>query len=149
MIIDKLSNSKQYYGLSESIEKALKYLQETDLAKSEIGKYEIEGKNIFAIVSEYETKNKEQGKWEAHRKYLDIQFVIFGKEMIGYAPINEMKTKIEYNEEKDILFLEGEGDYLSVNEGTFALFAPEDVHKPGIRAGNQQYVKKIVVKILV
>lgn len=148
MIIDKLSNAEQYYGLSQRIEKALKYLKDTDLAKLEIGKYEIEGKNIFAVVSEYETKNIEQGRWEAHRNYLDIQFLISGKEKIGYASINEMKVNVEYNEEKDVLFLEGEGDFLSVKDGTFALFAPEDVHMPCIKIENNQNVKKIVVKIL-
>jgi YhcH/YjgK/YiaL family protein len=149
MIIDKLRNAKQYYGLSKNIEKALEYLVNTDLVKLEIGKHEIQGKYIFAIVSEYQTKDHEQGKWEAHKKYLDIQYVISGKEMIGYAPINKMKTSIDYNEEKDVLFLEGRGDYLSVNDGTFALFAPEDVHMPGINAEIEHYVKKIVVKILV
>ena len=149
MIIDNLSNAKQYYGIGERIERSLKYLEITDLAKLEIGKHEIDGKNIYALVSEYDTKNLEQGKWEAHRKYLDIQFVISGKEKIGYCHINEMKMKIEYNEDKDILFLEGNGDYLSVNEGTFAIFAPEDVHMPGIKAENQQQVKKIVIKILI
>ena len=148
MIIDSLSNAKQYYGISERVEKAFKYLQGEDLAKLEIGKYEIDGKNIFATVYEYKPKNIEQGKWEAHKKYLDIQFVICGKEKMGYASINEMKISSEYNEEKDILFLEGEGDYLSVNEGTFALFAPDDAHMPGIEAGKGQNVKKIVVKVL-
>lgn len=149
MIIDKLRNAKQYYGISKRVEKALKYLENTDLTKLEVGKYEIDGKNIFVMVSEYETKSIEQGKWEAHRKYIDIQYVVSGKEKIGYAPIDEMKMKIDYNEEKDVLFLEGTGDYLSVNEGTFALFAPEDVHMPGINAKDLHHVKKIVVKILV
>ncbi|MBU3191023.1 YhcH/YjgK/YiaL family protein [Clostridium bowmanii] len=148
MIIDKLSNAKQYYGLSKRIEKALKYLENTDLSKLEVGKYEIDGKNIYVSIAEYETKNIEQGKWEAHRKYLDIQFIIFGKEKMGYAPINEMKMKNEYNQEKDILFLEGDGNYLVANEGTFILFAPEDAHMPGIKACEQQFVKKAVVKIL-
>ena len=149
MVIDKLSNAEQYYGLSDRIGKALKYLQNTDLKNIEIGKHEIEGKNIFVVVSEYETKNIEQGKWEAHRKYIDIQYVVSGKEKIGYACINEMKVIGEYSEEKDVLFLEGEGDFLLVNEGTFALFAPQDVHMPGIQVNSGQHVKKIVVKILV
>ena len=149
MVIDKLSNAKQYYGLSTRIEKALKYLENTDLANLKVGKYEIDGKNIFAIVSEYEAKNIEEGKWEAHREYLDIQYVVSGKEKIGYASINEMKMIGEYNNEKDVLFLCGEGDLLLVNEGTFALFAPQDVHMPGIQATSWKHVKKIVVKILV
>jgi len=56
MIIDKLCNAGQYYGFSQRVEKALKYLEQTDLEQIEIGKYEIEGKNIFAIVSEYGTR---------------------------------------------------------------------------------------------
>jgi YhcH/YjgK/YiaL family protein len=149
MIINNLSNAKQYYGLSHNIEKALKYLKYTDLINLKVGKHEIDGKNIFAVVSEYETKNVEQGKWEAHRKYLDIQYVVSGKEKIGYAQINEMKMNIEYNEDKDVIFLEGKGDFLSVNAGTFALFAPEDAHMPGVTSGTLQGVKKIVIKILV
>jgi len=149
MVIDKLSNAGLYYGLSKRIEKALKYVKETDLENIEIGKYEIDGENIFAIVSEYETKDLTQGKWEAHRKYIDIQFVISGKEKIGYAAINEMELDTQYNQEKDVLFLNGTGDYLSVNQGTFAIFEPDDVHMPGIIAEIQQYVKKLVVKILV
>ncbi|MGV8981265.1 YhcH/YjgK/YiaL family protein [Clostridium sp.] len=148
MVIDKLSNAKQYYGLSARIEKALKYLQNTDLENIKIGKYEIDGKNIFAIVSEYEAKNLDEGKWEAHREYLDIQYVVSGKEKIGYAGINEMKMIGEYNEAKDVLFLAGEGDLLLVSEGTFAIFAPQDAHMPGIKVNNGQHVKKVVVKIL-
>ena len=149
MVIDKLSNAEQYYGLSDRIEKALKYLVNADLENIEIGKHEIQGKDIFVVVSEYETKNVEQGKWEAHRKYIDIQYVVSGEEKIGYGNINEMKIIDEYNEEKDVLFLEGKGDLLLVNKGTFALFAPQDVHMPGIQLNNGQHVKKIVVKILV
>ncbi|MBU3099577.1 MULTISPECIES: YhcH/YjgK/YiaL family protein [Clostridium] len=149
MIINKLSNAEQYYGISQRIEKGLKYLKDTDLANLEIGKYEIDGKNIIAVVSEYETKDIEKGKWEAHKKHIDIQFVVSGKEKIGYAYINEMEVSSEYNEEKDVIFLKGEGDMLLVNEGTFAIFAPEDVHMPTINAGNRNHVKKVVVKILV
>jgi len=148
MVIDKLSNAKQYYGLSGRIEKSLKFLQSTDLEKLEIGKHEIDGKNIFVVVSEYDAKDFKQGKWEAHKNYLDIQYVVSGKEKIGYASIDEMKMIGEYNKDKDVLFLQGEGDLLLVNEGTFALFAPQDAHMPGIKVNNGEHVKKIVVKIL-
>ncbi|MBU3112195.1 YhcH/YjgK/YiaL family protein [Clostridium lacusfryxellense] len=148
MVIDKLSNAAQYYGLSGRIEKALKYLQNTDLKNLEIGKHEIDGKNIFVAVSEYDAKDIELGKWEAHKNYLDIQYVVSGKEKIGYASIDEMKMVGEYNKVKDVMFLEGEGDLLLVNEGTFAIFAPQDAHMPGIKVNAGQHVKKIVVKIL-
>ena len=129
------------YGNSTETSGVVRILKDLD--------FEIQGKDIFVVVSEYETKNVEQGKWEAHRKYIDIQYVVSGEEKIGYGNINEMKIIDEYNEEKDVLFLEGKGDLLLVNKGTFALFAPQDVHMPGIQLNNGQHVKKIVVKILV
>ena len=149
MIINKLSNAEQYYSVSKRIEIALKYLKNTDLAKLEPGKYEIDGKNVLAVVSEYETKDIEKGKWEAHKNHIDIQFVVSGREKIGYTHINEMKPDSEYNEVKDVIFLKGEGDMLLVNEGTFAIFAPEDAHMPGINVEDSQHVKKVVVKIVV
>ena len=149
MIIDKLSNAGQYYGVSQRIERALKYLEVTDLVNLEIGKHEIDGKNIFAVVSEYETKSLDAGKWEAHKNHIDIQFVVSGREKIGYEYINDMKVSSKYNEEKDVFFFKGEGNLLLVNKGTFAIFAPDDVHMPGINVENGQRVKKVVVKILV
>lgn len=148
MVVDNLIYAKQYYGLGVRIEKALKYLESTDLLQLEIGKHEIEGNNIFAIVSEYKTKNIEQVKWEAHKEYLDIQYVIKGKERIGYSSINEMEVMVEYNEEKDILFVEGQGDFVTVNEGTFIIFAPNDVHMPGVCFEKPLHVKKVVIKVL-
>lgn len=67
MIIDKLSNSNLYSGLGERINKAFAYLKETDFIKMELGKYEIEGDNVFALVNEYTTKDENEGKLEAHK----------------------------------------------------------------------------------
>lgn len=126
MIVDKLSNAKQYYKLDFRIEKAFKYIINTDLSQIKEGKYKIDGDDIFAVVSEYETKKIEKGLWEAHRKYIDIQYIISGKEKIGYACIEDMKSSIDYDEKNDILFVKGQGDYITVNEGTFVLFTPKD-----------------------
>ena len=149
MIVDKISNAKQYYKLGFRIEKALKYLKDTDLSQIKTGKYQIDGHNIFAVVLEYETKNLEQGLWEAHRKYIDIQYIISGKEKMGYSCIDDMKIPIEYEEKNDIIFFEGQGDYITINEGAFALFTPNDVHMPSIKVDNPQCVKKLLIKILV
>lgn len=68
MIIDKLANAHLYFGLGERINKALTYIKETDFSKMELGKYEIDGDNIFALVNEYKTKDQNEGKLEAHKK---------------------------------------------------------------------------------
>ncbi|HEY8891189.1 MAG TPA: YhcH/YjgK/YiaL family protein [Clostridium sp.] len=149
MIVDKLSNAEQYYKLGPRIEKAFKYIKNIDLSQIEIGKYQIDDDKIFAVVSEYETKNLEKGLWEAHRNYIDIQYIITGKEKMGYSCIDDMKPLIEYEENKDVLFVKGQGDYITINEGAFALFTPNDAHMPSIKVNNTQFVKKLLVKILV
>lgn len=147
MIIDHISKSELYIKLGSRIAKAFKYLAETDFSKLEPGKYEIGENNVYAIVQQYETKPVESGKWEAHRKYIDIQYIVCGEEQIGYAHIDDLKVSEAYNEEKDFLFLEGSGSMLHCKPGTFILFAPQDAHMPCLAVGKPAPVKKVVMKI--
>jgi len=147
MIIDKLENASLYYGISQKIAAALKYLKNADLTEFQNGKYEIEGDNIFVIVQEYNTKPLSEGKFEAHRKYIDIQYMIKGKEKMGYVSVDKLKPITQYDEEKDIIFFEGDGDFIAVDEGFFVIFHPQDAHMPGIEIEASQYVKKAVIKI--
>ena len=149
MIVDKLSNAHLYSGLGERIKKAFAYLKETDFSKMELGKYEIDGDNIFALVNEYSTKDQSEGKLEAHKKYIDVQFVAKGNELMGYAPLENQKVIDEYNGQNDIIFFSGEKSFTQVNEGMFAIFFPTDVHLPGIKLNEKTYVKKVVVKVKV
>ena len=149
MIIDKLKNAPLYYGISEKIATALKYLENTDLAGFQNGKYEIEGDDIFVLIQDYHTKPLSEGKFEAHRKYIDIQYIIKGTEKMGYTNVHKLKSATEYDETKDIIFFESDGDLVTVEEGFFAIFAPEDAHMPGIESKTSEYVKKAVIKIMV
>lgn len=149
MIIDKLSNSHLYSSLSERITKALAYLKQTDFSKLELGKYEIDGDNIFALVNEYNTKDQSDGKLEAHKKYIDVQFVAKGSELMGYVPLENQKVINEYNEQNDIAFFDGERSFIKVDEEMFAIFFPTDLHMPGIKVNNSEYVKKVVIKVKV
>jgi YhcH/YjgK/YiaL family protein len=149
MIIDKLKNASFYYGISEKITTALKYLQNTDLSEFQNGKYEREGDDIFVIVQDYNTKPLSEGKFEAHRKFIDIQYIIKGVEKMGYVNVNNLNPTTEYDEEKDIIFLEGDGDFVTVDEDFFTIFTPEDAHMPEIESKFSKYVKKAVVKIRV
>lgn len=147
MILDNIKNASLYYNLSERIQLGLKYLQETDLSKLEPGKYEIDGTNVYAAVSSYETRTMDLVKWEAHRKYIDIQYIIEGSEKMGYSYITEMNSPTEYNEAKDVLFYQGNGDFVTVRSGNFAIFFPEDVHAPNMAVDTPSAVKKVVVKV--
>ena len=147
MIIDKIENANLYKNLGERISKAFDYIKKTDLKNLQPGKYEIEGENIFALISEYQPKPESEGKLEAHRKYIDVQYVISGEERMGYAPLNKQEIIEKYKEENDIMFFKGEKSYTKVEEGMFAIFFPVDLHMPGINTGKSSHVKKLVIKV--
>jgi YhcH/YjgK/YiaL family protein len=149
MIADLLENTDVYLSLDDRLAVGLRYLQTTDLSSLPVGKYEIEGKDVFAMVSEYNSKNPADAKWEAHKNYADIQFIVSGVEKMGYAPLDTMKVTESYNPEKDITFLSGSGDYITVKPGMFVVFFPQDAHQPCVAANGSVPVKKVVVKVLV
>jgi YhcH/YjgK/YiaL family protein len=147
LIIDKLSNVKQYDGLHPRIKKGLHYLVDTNLDGLVAGTYEIEEDKVIVIIQEYETKLLEQCRWESHYHYTDIQYIIKGEEKMGYTNIENTQV-VEAYEEKDLMFLEGNGDYIHVKEGYFAIFTPQDAHMPCICTNKPQFIKKAVVKVL-
>ena len=149
MIADNIKNAQQYFSYGERFQKALEYLQVTDFGLIENGTHELDGKNIFAIVSEYDTKPHEEGKWESHFKYYDVQFVARGEEKIGYVFKDKVKLLQEYNADNDFMLWEGEGDFLTAKAGDFLILGPDDVHMPSIQINGPSKVKKVVVKVLI
>lgn len=149
MIVDKIENRNLYSAISSDIQKALDYLAETDFSEIEDGKYEIDGENIFALVSSYKSKDLSQGKPESHRNHIDIQFVYSGEEFIGYAPLADQKIVEQYNDTNDITFYDCDQSLCLIQKNMFAIFFPTDIHMPGIRVNNSVLVKKVVVKVKV
>ncbi|MDD3840289.1 MAG: YhcH/YjgK/YiaL family protein [Clostridia bacterium] len=149
MIIDRLENKNLYSGLGNNVAKALDFLKNSDFSNMSPGRYEIDGEDVFAMVSEYQTKPKQEGVWEAHRRYIDIQFVADGIEGIGYSHLSELEITQDYDSDGDCLLLAGEGDFFVAKKGTFAILYPEDGHMPGIEVEQPSKVKKVVVKVLV
>lgn len=150
MIFDRLSNCEQYYSLNEKFKKAFEFLKNTDLVHLDEGSYEIDGKNIYANVQSVDLKPVEEKKWEVHRKYIDIQYVITQKEKMGYGILEDFKTIIEkYDDNRDVEFLDGEKfNFVDVNCGYFVIFYPNDVHAPMLRVDKAEKIKKVIVKIL-
>ncbi len=147
MIIDKLENADFYKGENVNLEKGFEYLKNADLANLEIGRYEIDGKNVFALISEYESKAHQDCRLEAHQAYADIQYIVSGREAIGFAPLNGQTLTSEYNPEKDIAFFSGETTQLILETGMFAVFFPQDVHRPCMQISDPEKVRKVVVKV--
>lgn len=138
-----------YYKNKERWDKVFEFLKNNDLSTLEIRRFDIDNDNLYATVSEYTTKNEEDAKYEAHRKYIDVQYVIKGQELIGLAPINNrLETLEDYDPGRDIEFLTVKGGInLKADPGRFFLFFPEDAHCPGMKDGENSTVKKIVVKV--
>jgi YhcH/YjgK/YiaL family protein len=148
MIKDTLNYIGFYKNLSPNMATAIAYLVETDFSQLEPGKYAVSGDDVFVMVSQSTTRPLSEGKWEAHRKYIDIQCVISGREQIGYANIDQMRVVLPYDGDKDILFLDGPcDDELVLLPGDFTILWPQDAHRPGIAVGEPSTVKKAVVKV--
>jgi YhcH/YjgK/YiaL family protein len=148
LIIDTLNNATMYYALGPRLERALRFLQVLDPAQVTLGRHEIAGEQVYALVQEYDSKPLEEGFWEAHRSYLDVQYVASGVERIGYAALGSLQAG-EYDAEKDFVKLEGEGQLITVPAGTFVILAPQDAHMPGMAADGPEPVMKVVVKVQV
>ena len=153
MLKDNIKNAKTYYNVSKRIEIGLKYLENTDFSKVKSGKYEVLGKEVFAIVQDYLSKPKNDAKFEAHRKYIDIQYIIEGEEQMGFSNIDNFTDLAAYDEEKDIVFLTQKpntiSEFIKVKENEFVIFSSTDAHMPSIAINNPKYVKKVVVKVFI
>jgi len=130
-------------------DKAFSFLKENNLPGLEIKRHEIDGTDVYAPVSEYITKNEEDARYESHVRYADIQYVISGKELIGIAPAEDLKDVLEpYNETNDIKFMTvGKIHNRIANPDKFFIFFPDDLHRPGLKDGENSTVRKIVVKV--
>jgi biofilm protein TabA len=149
MIMDSIGNAAIYRSVSPGIRAALEFLARKDLAALEIGRHDIDGDKVYALVQQYETRPREKGKWEAHRRYIDVQYVAAGIETMGYAPLDKLTVTQPYAEEKDCLLLSGEGSFLTVPEKTFVVFFPQDAHMPCLAFAAPVPVRKVVVKVAV
>lgn len=153
MLKDNIKNSKNYTNLPDRVKVGLKYLAEADFCHMENGKYPISDDEIFAIIQDYLSKPIEEGKFEAHKKYIDIQYIIKGEEQIGVDNINNFTDSTPYDDQKDIIFLtpkdKDSASYIKLKENDFAIFMPQDAHKPSLSIKNSSYVKKAVIKVLI
>ena len=100
-------------------------------------------------MQEYTTRAADQCVWEAHRKYIDVQFVVAGVERMGYANLAQMRERDAYDASARRRLLRARRvEFVTIRAGTFAIFGPEDVHSPGHAAGAPGLVRKVVVKAI-
>lgn len=149
MVFDTIEKLDQYAALSTNLNKAIKYIKQTNLNELTLGKHEVITDEVFVIVSEYKTKDADVCKPEAHIGYIDIQVLLSGEELIGYAPLKKQKVDVAYNADNDVVFYKSKTNKLKILPGEFAIFFPHDIHQPGVKVNEEQMVKKAVVKVKV
>jgi biofilm protein TabA len=150
VVFDQLGNASFYSFANPLIVRGLEFLKANDPGSLPLGRTEIDGDRVFALVQEYSTRLEKDCFWEAHRKYIDIQYLVAGKEAIGYAPLDQMQVLQTYDAGKDMMKLSGEGMVLELRGGDFAIFFPHDSHKPCMASGGVGApVRKVVVKVAV
>jgi len=150
MVIDTLENAALYYNLGPKFVKAFRYLTDTDFTQVAKGKYEIDGTDVIAIVNEYDTVPASGEQMEAHKKYIDVQYIVSGEELIGHDLLQGQSPSKAYDETSDYwLFGEAPSFFSKLEQGMFAIFFPTDLHMPNIRVKEATPVKKVVMKVSV
>lgn len=149
MVYDSLNNFTNYLCLHPHFTGVLAFLKSYEGIMPDLmpGSYDINSRGAFASVSEYESKPESEGFLEYHKKFIDIQIVVAGRERIGIAHKDHCRDQ-EYLEEKDLGKVEGIADFIVMDTNNFAIFFPQDAHMPQISCTDQrEKVKKVVFKI--
>lgn len=149
MVIDKLENAYLYAGLSAKIRRGLEVLKDKKLSAKKDGRYEVEGDELYYMIQRYTTKPIEEGRLEAHKKYIDIQFAAEGEEMIGHSEISQLNIDKPYDEAKDVAFYEAPEKINTIKLGKemFCILFPQDGHIPGCQMDGPSEILKVVVKV--
>ena len=151
MIVTDLEHASGQIALTPALQKAFDFLRQLHGQTPADGRAEIDGQQVYALFQSYETRGGEP-KFEAHRKYLDIQYVAAGEEVIGWAFIDSMAVDVPYDEAKDVCLghvSPSEMTPVRLSAGQLAVLYPSDAHAPKLAAGAPVAVKKIVVKVAV
>lgn len=150
MIVADLDHIEQQLSMTPALKKAIDFLRRLDIDGLTEGKVEIDGEDVFAIVQRYETVMMDVPKFECHKKYIDIQYIVSGQEIIGWAPYGQMTTTEAYDSNKDICFgtvPKGRITPVFVQAGQLAVLFPGDGHAPKLAAAAPSRILKIVVKV--
>jgi len=145
--INKLEFARQYHLNKAIWDKAFAFLKDTNLLTLKNGRQNIDGDNVYAIVSEAPSKDYDKTAFESHKNYIDLQYVITGEENMGRTPVESLKVDKAYNERADIAYYTGDGKIYTVAQNSFLLFFPGEAHRPNITPGGNKVVKKVVIKI--
>ena len=148
MVHDHIKYASEYFNLSQGIRTALEYLAATDFATLEPGRHDVQGDEVFALVSDYQTRTPAEAFWEAHRRHVDVQYVHSGRERLAYGNLDLFDAD-PHDADRDLTVARGNGGAVIVGAGEFVILFPADVHMPGLQIHGPEAVRKVVVKVRV
>jgi biofilm protein TabA len=152
MIVTDLKHIDRQVAMTPALRRAFEFLRGNNIYNLLDGKIEIVGDRVFALVQRYETLMADIPKFEFHRKYVDIQYIVSGEEVIGWIPVGRMTITEAYDSDKDICFgtaVQRKWTPVHLQAGQLAVIYPEDGHAPKLASGAPSSVVKIVVKVAV
>lgn len=134
--------------LSKKVDAAIELVKQQDIITLPIGRYDLTGGSYF-VIQEYITKKEQHCKLESHKKYIDVQWVLKGKEKIKTFSVDKLDPETPYDFEKDVAFWKPVDDMMEIQlcDGSYVVLYPNDAHMPCIMVGGQDTVKKIVIKV--
>lgn len=146
MILDTVQNANRYLTLNPGFAAAFAFLARPDLRQLPVGRYEVDGDRVYALVQRQPGRKSDAGKLEAHKNYIDVQVVLGGVDTMGWRPTPTCaEIAMPYSDEKDVmLFTDRPTAWVAVGPGEFAIFFPEDAHLPMISDGE---LYKVVLKV--
>ena len=149
MIFDTLDQSDRYCSLSPRFSKAFAFLKNMNDDVS-IGRHDIEGDDVYALVQSYETAPVEAHQYEVHREYLDVQYIHSGRELIYWSPLAELTDEtMAYSPEHDaeLYTYDQKGVPFEIGPGQFSIHYPTDGHISRCSVESPTQVRKVVVKV--
>lgn len=150
MVFDTVENASRYKTLGPRIARALSFIETVQASEFNPHKAEIEGDDVFANFQDTSTEPAEGRDYEAHRTYIDVQFIVAGEEVIRVTKLSLLSETVPYDADRDIAFFgPAPGNDIHLRPGDFLILFPEDAHLPKIAAGAPGTVQKIVVKVRV
>ena len=139
---------ENYKKVHPRFEAAFEGLKKLVAENAEVGKYEIDGTDVYAMVQEYETKPFAEKKFEIHKEYIDIQYIVSGEEAMGFESLDKLTPIGDYTPDAQLFFMNEEYDKINLCAGEYVVFFPNEPHAPGAAVGDvPSNVRKIVVKI--
>ncbi len=148
MIVDTLDHADRYGPLLPGLAEAFVFLRELP-ADATDGEIQIDGRQVYAGINTYPTEPAEQRRFESHERYVDVQALLVGAERIDVAPRRKLEPLEPYDSQRDVAFHLAPPHFASLpmTPGAFAIFWPEDAHRPNCHLAGPADVKKCVVKI--